>query len=245
MKKLILTLLLAIFANQCLAGTEHFYTETLKVVGKHEQVDIRPYLNASYHVARMWKDFPSSDYYQRVSCFMGYGGAESNFEKDYVNINIPGKPYPGLHGLKVKRFSVDYSWAGLNEQAVIPTYTVARALQTGHKMSHKELRRLGLRPDLYEVISKVLVVPKGMKLYKIDLNTADLAYKQYLSLKKAHVSPRHMSITIPYTEPDQDAIDSVLLYRTIEEYDRSLRGWPYQSYDSDAYKICQQIISEP
>jgi len=245
MKKIILTLLLVIFASQCIAGTEHFYDESLQAVSKHENVDVRPYLNASYHVARMWKTWPVPDFYQRVSCFMGYGGAESNFEKDYVNINIPGKPYPGLHGLKVKRFSVDYSWAGLNQESVNPTYAIARALQTGHRLSTRQLHRLGFSSKFYDEISRVLVVPKGLSLYKIDLNTADDALKQYLELKRQHVRPRHMSITISYSEPNQDAIDSVLLYRTIEEYARYLRGWPYQTYKSDAYNICQSILQRP
>ncbi len=245
MKKIILTIVLALLsASPSLANTVNFYEKANTAVSKLQRVNVRPYLNASYHVAKMWKQFPDKDFHQRVACYIGWGGAESGFEQDYVNVNIPGIKLPGLPGMHIKRFSVDYSWAGLNEQAVIPTYTVARALQTGRVMSRAELRQLGLRADLYEKIHKVLNVPKDLSLFKIDLTTAEQAKKEYIEAKQKHLKAKNIHISVPYAEDTQDKIDSVLLYRCIEEYDRYLRGWPYQSYHSEAYRLCQDIINE-
>lgn len=245
MKKIILSILLALSCSQtCFANTQYFYQEALKQVSEHERVDVRPYINASYHVAKMWREFPDPNFYQRVSCYIGWGGKESNFTPNYVNVNIPGIKLTGLPGMHIKHFSLDYSWAGLNEQAVIPTYTVARALQTGRVMSRAELMQLGLRPDLYSRISRVLKVPKDLDLFKIDLATAVQAKKEYADARHRHLRAKDIQISVPYAEDTQDKIDSVLLYRTIEEYDRSLRGWPWQTYDSDAYYICQDIINK-
>ncbi len=245
MKKIILSLLLALsYTNTCFANTDQFYEQSLSAVSKHQRVNVRPYLNASYHVAKMWKQFPHADFHQRVACYIGWGGMESGFEKDYIHYNIPHKPYPGLNGLKVKKFSVDYSWAGLNEGAVIPSYTVARALQTGRVMSRKELRQLGMHPALYVELKKVLKVPQDLSLFQIDLTTAPEAKRQYLEQVKRKVKPTKISISVPYEEDTQDKIDSVLLYRTIWEYDRYLRKWPWKSYKSEAYYICQDILNK-
>jgi hypothetical protein len=238
-------MLLVFFASRCLADIDHFYDRSLVTVSQHQNHNVRPYLNASYHVARMWLQFPSEDFYQRVACFMGYGGKESGFEPNYIHYNIPGKAYPGLHGLKVRHFSVDYSWAGLNEGSVEQTYAIAKALQEGRYLSHKQVFALGFSPNIYDNLSRILKIPQNLELYKIDLSTAKEARVQYLREKRDHVSPRHIRIDVPYAEDTQDKIDSVLLYRTIEEYDRYLRGWPYQTYDSDAYYLCEKILREP
>ena len=246
MKKIILSVLIALFSiNTAFADTKNFYPEVLKKVSKHQGRNIRPYLNASYHVARMFRGWPSPDFYQRVTISIGYGGKESAFEPDYVHHNIPGKPYPGLKGLRVKRFSVDYSWAGLNQDAVIPTYTVAKAIQLGHNISRAELHRLGLRSDLMDKLRPILKIPKNMVLYEIDTSTAIDARRQYDIQKNAGVPPKQIKISIDYLEDTQDKIDSVLIYRLIEEFERSLRSWPWQSYDSEAYYICQNILNQP
>lgn len=244
MKKLIIAIVLAILtANNLYADKEHFYEEALTQVSKIQGLDVRTHLNASYHVAKMWKEWPSADFHERISCYMGYGGAESGFEKNYIHFNIPNKPYPGLHGLKVKKFSVDYSWAGLNQEAVNPTYAVAKAIQDGRSLSRRELMQLGLRPDLMMRLKPILHIPKDLQLYKIDLSTAIEAKKQYDAQRKLGVRPKKIKIDVLYVEDDQDKLDSVLLYRTIEEFDRSLRGWPYQTWNSDAYRICIQILN--
>jgi hypothetical protein len=201
-------------------------------------------MNAAYHVAKMWTSWPATDFHERVARNIGWGGKESEFRVDYVHYNIPGKPYPGLKGLKVKRFSVDYGWAGLNEENVESTYQLALAIQQHRHVSVAELRRLGFYPTIYRELKTRLKIPADLKLFHIDTSTSEDAQRQYDYQKRAHIAPKQIRISIPYEEYSQDAIDSVLLYRTIEEFDRYLRKWPYQSWDSDAFFICQDILAE-
>lgn len=245
MKKIILTALLAFASiSSAFADTTQFYEKAVKKVSKAQGTNVRLYVNSSYHVAKMWKEFPHTDFYQRVACYIGWGGAESGFETDYVHFNIPGKPYPGLKGLKVKKFSVDYAWSGLNEDNVENTYAVAKALQDGRTLTTGDMYRMGLHPSLMVEIKKVLRIPKNLQLYHIDVSTAIEARKQYDVQRKAGVKPKQIRIHIDYNEDTQDKIDSVLLYRSIEEFDRYLRGWPPGSWHSEAFDICQDIINE-
>jgi len=245
MKKIILTIMLALScASHLQANKDHFYEQAELAVSQHQRTNVRPYLNASYHVARMFKQFPDPNFYNRVAIMMGFGGKESNFMPDYVNVNVPGIKLGGLPGMHIRHFSIDYGTFGLNQQAVIPTYTVARAIQTGRRMSRSELRQLGLHPDLYVRLKKILIIPQDMDLFKIDLKTAEDAKIKYLEMKQRHLRAKEIHITVPYAEDSQDKIDSILLYRVIEQYDRYLRSWPWRSYDSDAYFICEKIIQQ-
>lgn len=246
MTKIILTCILALLtiASPLNADTERFYETSVERINKHYRRNVRPYMNSAYHVAKWWSSWPSADFHERVSRNIGWGGKESEFRVDYIHYNIPGKPYPGLKGLKVKKFSVDYGWAGLNEGNVYHTYAVAYAVQNNKTISRGQLLRMGLHPSMMTEITKHLKIPKGLKLYRIDTSTAREARIQYDRQIRLRIPPKQIKISVPYEEPDQDAIDSILLYRTIEEFDRYLRGWPYQSWDSDAYTICQDILAE-
>lgn len=246
MKKIILILILALFsANSLVASKDNFYSEALAKISKAERRDVRPYLNAAWHVSKMWHGkFPDPDFNQKVAVLMGFMGKETDFEPNTLNFNIPGIYLRGLHGRKVRRFSVDYGVAGLNEINIENTYTVAKAIQSGRNITSKELKRMGLSPNLMVELKKRLTIPQSMSLFKIDIATAIEARRQYDLQKKSHIRPKKIKIDIPYLEDTQDKVDSVLLYRTIEELDRRLRGWPSQAYDSEAYYICQSILKK-
>jgi hypothetical protein len=245
MTKIILCTLALLTATINLqADTNNFYEKSVQRISKHYGREVRPYMNASYHVAKMWRGWPASSFHERAARNIGWGGMESEFRADYVHYNIPGKPYPGLKGLKVKKFSVDYGWSGLNEHNVDSAYVIARAIQNNRSLSKQEMYRLGFHPRTIKELPKYLTIPQSLSLYRIDVSTAADAKKQYVKQVRAGVGPKKIKISIPYSEPTQDAIDSLLLYRTIVEFDRYIRGWPYQSWNSDAYGICQDILSE-
>lgn len=225
----------AIYWN-ILAQTQDYYSSR----GTHRKVDtLRKFLDSAYRVARMFEDFPAQLVEDRWTRNYNYGSWESGYAPNFVNVNVPGKSYPALSGGTVSRFSVDYGWTGLNEQNVLWAYTMAKAIQDEEPVPSGW--RSSLSPGTETQFGRIHI-PKGLVLKTIDLSTARAARNEWVRLKRKGVDPNQMKIWVPYRETTDDDRDSLLIYRLLVEIDRKNRAWPWKTWDTDLYHICQKVV---
>jgi hypothetical protein len=87
-------------------------------------------------------------------------------------------------------------------------------------------------------------VPKSLRLKKLNLQEIKDTRYDYLDQVRRGVSPRRMKIYIVYRERDDDDLDSMLLYRVIEEIDRKFRYWPWHNWDPRLYQQLEKIAKK-
>lgn len=184
---------------------------------------------SAYRVADMFPMYPAKHNLDRMLQFFELGHFESDWEKDFAIANIPGAKYSNG---KVKRFSVDFSWAGVNQMHINWTYKVAKAIQQGKPLPRKYTTKK------FRKLIKGAKIPKGVKLKKINLIHVTHARNEWKRMLKEGMSPNDIQKKLKisgYKERTQDDIDSSLIYRVIVEIDRVSRGWPYgsQQYSRD------------
>jgi hypothetical protein len=187
--------------------------------------------------------FPSTDPQKNWLALFAYGSRESSYKKDFVQVNIPGKAYPGLgSGKTVNHFSIDYGWTGLNQINVRWAYLCAKALQEGKKLPPEVCRNITKETQL-EIV-KVFKIPKTLKLKRIDLRSARLARTSYNWYLTQPISPERIKINVPYQELTKDDLDSMLIYRALVEIDRRNRGWEWESWDGKLFNLCLEASRE-
>ena len=225
----------AIYWNILAKTADHYNS-----MGARRKLDtFKKYLDSSYRVANMFDDFPAADFVDRWTRNFAYGSVESGYMPNYVHVNIPGKSYPGIPGMTVKQFSVDYGLVGVNEINVEWAYTAASCIQNGEPIPKAWRDAYG--PGTIAQF-RTVHIPPGLKLLRIDLNTAKQAKRAWQGLVKKGVDPNRMKIGVRYLENTDDWRDSVLIYRLLIEMDRRNRGWRWRSWDTDLYRICQAIV---
>ncbi len=191
--------------------------------------EYRQFMYSAARVAKMFPIYPAKDEQDRTLQFFEFGGVESMWTQDTVVVNVPGAKYSNG---QVKRVSVDVSWVGLNEDSIEWTYRVAKAIQNKKPIpKHCKINDWYANKEFIELMKNVYI-PKGIKLKKIDKNVITLAKEEYKILKKKIRNPNILRETLAgtdfgYSESTQDELDSVLIYRVIEELDRKSRGWKY------------------
>lgn len=190
-----------------------------------------PFVNSSYRVASYFPNYPAKDNYDRVKLFYCMGANESFLKYNFVNLNIPGVKYASG---KVKKFSVDYSWIGLNEENITWTYQVAKSIQNNKKIDNKYASKKTIKLLSLEGTR----IPKQLHLRRMSLDLAKDARKQYLVLKRQGKTPKYINnnIVASFVEREPDDLDSALIYRVIVETDRQARGWDYNLQDEALYK---------
>ncbi len=195
----------------------------------------KPFANSSIRVAKMFPMYPAVDTTDRAIRLYCKGGKESMFKKNYINVNIPGMKYSSG---KVKYFSLDYDWVGLNEINVVHTYAIAKAIQENRRLP----KRSGNR-DFRELLAEVNI-PEHITLYKIDLLCAHKARKEWISYKRLGYTPRQMYdlIEVEYESRTRDQLDSALIYRLIVDLERYTLNWEYEYMDEGLYKWLTQRI---
>lgn len=192
-----------------------------------DKYDLIVFTKSSYRVANMFPSFPSTDKSDRVKKFMSWGGQESVWKPNYVAINIPGAKYATG---RVKRFSVDFDWTGINSENLKWTYELATAIQQRRplpKGTNKTLR----------VMLQDVRIPKDLKLKRIDYSSVVEAKKQYRVLNAMYRDKNKIAekITIAYSSTTEDDVDSMLIYRILVEMDRQARGWEQGAYHDRLY----------
>ena len=205
--------------------TKKYYQEQ----GAKRNIDwLNAYFQSSVRVSKIFKNFPAKDNIDRILKFYSYRGSESRFRLNYAVANIPGAKYSNG---KVKRFSVDFGSAGLNQDNVTWTYEMAFAIQNDLPLPETNISKR-LAREL-----RKLKIPKNLKLKQIDLSVVSKAKKEYLYYVKKGVNLNKISnrIKIEYKEETSDELDSILIYRILVELDRIDRGWEYETWDHELY----------
>jgi len=186
------------------------------------------YAKSSYRVSKMFPYYPDTDQKARILKFYSWGSQESVFKPNFVSVNVPGAKYATG---KVKFFSVDFGWTGLNNFNIAWTYEVASCIQ-----EKKPLPRY-LHFKLKEYLKGVRI-PKNMTLKKIDQQhywDARGQWKYFIKkgYKKDNIAKR---VIVCYKEESIDDVDSLLIYRVLVELDRAARGWREGSSDTELYE---------
>jgi hypothetical protein len=208
---------------------------------RRDPKQIAAFLASSFRVADMSEDFPDNDRIERALKNFCYGSIESGYRRNYYSANIPGRPYPGVAG-KVVRYSMDMGWVGLNEINLTWTYQAAAALRD--EKPFPLLVRQSVPKETLDHMRETIHVPKSLRLKKLNLQEIKDTRYDYLDQVRRGVSPRRMKIYIVYRERDDDDLDSMLLYRVIEEIDRKFRYWPWHNWDPRLYQQLEKIAKK-
>lgn len=196
-----------------------------------------PFVNSSYRVSKNFPGYPAIDNKDRLLKAYCMGSNESYLKYNFINVNIPGVRYASG---RVKRFSLDYTWVGLNEENVKWTYSVAKDIQAKQPVANRAMTK-----KAREIINNDGVkIPKSLPLRKIDLRDASLALNQYKQLVAKGYTPDKINsiIKISFKENTADELDSALIYRMLVELDRSTRGWNYNLQNEELYKWLTQRV---
>ncbi len=199
----------------CEATSQYYSHSTHRTVDSYY-----PFIQAAEKVSKMFPGYPGcKDSKDLALQFYQVGMLETSLKRDMVVCNVPGMHYPNG---TINTFSVDFSWIGLNENSVRMTYDVAMAIQNHYPIPRK-IGKWSANKRFLKLI-KAVKIPKDIKLKKIDLNIAVDAKRQYNKLKLTNSNPykiKKLIKTLKYTEETQDDLQSALIYRAIEELDRS------------------------
>ncbi len=176
----------------------------------------------------MFPTYPSTSAEDRVKKFMSWGAQESVWQPNFVAINIPGAKYSNG---RVKFFSVDYDWPGINSENTEWAYQIASSVQQKRKLPR------GLHPRFVKALKDVRI-PSNIKLKHIDPRLAAEAKKEWLRLVRSGVNVNRIAskIKVPYESTTEDDVDSMLIYRVLIEMDRHVRGWKEGSQRRDLYE---------
>lgn len=199
--------------------TENYYN---KYNVDRDWNEYRIFMYSAYRVSKMFPMYPAKNDLDRMLLFYELGQHETMWRKNFAVANVPKAKYKGGE-MNVKNFSIDYTAWGLNEGNVEWTYETARRIQAG-----KPVQR-GLPRKTRDELNRV-VIPKDLKLNRIDLSISKRAKEKYKKLLSLGYMPNKIRKSIKiksYKEYTQDQIDSALIYRIIVEIDRRNRGWPW------------------
>lgn len=190
--------------------------------------DMLVFAKSSYRVAKMFPSYPSTSIEDRVKKFMSWGAQESQWHPNYVCVNVPGAKYATG---KVKFFSVDYDWTGINSKNTKWAYYLALTIQQ-RKPLLKELH-----PEFRRMLADVRI-PKKLKLKWIDPQLERDAAGQWKYLLRKGVAKDKIAsrIRLEYVSNTEDDVDSMLIYRVLIEMDRAARGWKEGANRADLYR---------
>ncbi len=205
---------------------------------------LRPYLEAAWRVSANVKDFPGNNRVENALKLFCQGAQESMFERNFVQTNIPGMRIAGP--LKIRYFSLDYGWVGLNHGNVKWTYAAARSIQDGVKKSHSLQEIVGKKTR--DWMEANITIPKNIKLKRIDPSDVKVVKHQYEKWKKSKEGrgkePKYFVADTDFQEKTEDDLDSMLYYRVLVEVDRKARDWPWGYWHPKLYQRLRQVAAQ-
>ncbi len=149
------------------------------------------------------------------------------------HVNVPGVYLPN-DKKTIKRFSLDYTPIGVNEQNIRWSYEVAKALQMENgKRKTKELKHLRVKYNLNKkFIDSISTaqIPAGVNLLKIDDSKRSWVVLEYKRMLKAGIRPLQIKKALERQlngkkDHTYNEIESFMVYRVLIEEDRYFRGW--------------------
>lgn len=203
---------------------------------KRPATTYRPFLWSASRAAKWFPVYPADSDIDRVLKLLTYGANETHYNLGVAEANVPGVKIKGPK--RIKYFSIDVMWTGMNESNLAWTYEVARLLQAG-KPIPKSIGTKAFRNAL-----KGCHVPKDIKLTHIDMGPIAEARKDWIKYTRQGIAPNKIRklIKIDITEENQDDIDSALIYRILVELDRYYRGWDINTYDKELHKNLSESL---
>jgi len=216
--------------------TSKYYEESTGE--KRNPIQFKVFIESSFDVANMFPNFFPGDNLERALKFYCYGGQESIFRPNYININIPGASYGNF---TVKKFSVDYGWTGINEINTKWAYIVASNIQQNQK-----IRIIQITEKCKNILSNVRI-PKKIKLKRINNHDEIETKFLYNDYKRRGYRPNRIRSLLynyypTYKEETRDDVKSLLIYRVIIETDRMTRNWKYETYDKTLYNYIRKKL---
>ena len=203
---------------------------------------LRPYLDSAWRVSAQVTGFPGDDQVDNALKLLCEGARESMFDLSFVQVNVPGMKIAGP--LKIRFFSLDYGWVGINHKNIKWTYAVAKHLQSGIKGS-KQVRQF-LSGKTLEWMENNVRIPADLKLKYVDPSESVLVKRQYNAWKlKAGKGkqPHKFKFDSDFRERTKDDLDSMLYYRVIVEADRKARGWEWGYWHEKLYMRLHRVAN--
>ena len=195
--------------------------------------ELLPFLDSAIRVSKMYKGFPELTERDSAIKYFCWGAIESQFERNFVYVNIPGTNCPGIDK-SVKRFSLDFGWAGINSLNTKWVYEIAESLRDNRPPSKNVLS--GLHPKTFPFLKKNFRIPNSLPLKRINGTKLKKKYQNdyawFVKTKRKGKYRPH----IPYTEETDSDLDSILIYRAIIETDRMFRGWEWRTWDKPLHQ---------
>ncbi len=160
---------------------------------------------------------------------MAMGKNESGNILGAYAINVPGV-HLKKYDKTIKTLSIDYSYIGVNNLSLDWTYQIAKALQIEDiQLRKKKLeylrKRYYLNRDFIQKIGCVYI-PANVKLKRLTQDTGwlekDYDKIKYLSPNKARL---YLNKKYVFKEDTLNEVESMTVYRVLEELDRQERGW--------------------
>lgn len=198
--------------------------------------EFRPYVWSSLKVARMFPMYPAKNEWDRTLKFISFGAKETDFyTKNNIIVNVPGEQFGKL---KVRHFTVDFGWAGVNSQNIGRSYRIAKCIQDKKEIPSSLLVDRELRNELY----KYAYIPKDIKLVVPSDWILTNSYKQYRKMIREGYSVKQIKNKLRYIpkEPNSNEIDSILIYRVIIELERKYNNLSYETYHKNMYNYLRR-----
>jgi len=178
--------------------------------------DMEKMVKAAFITAEAFPDFGPEGFYARAAKHLAYGYGETRWRLGDVSYNLPGYT-PG-----VRFFSVDFFWAGLNEQ---------------NFGKNGNLRNWAAR------LIKDGTLPKMQLMWPPSRKSILKAHAEYKAQLAAGIRPSKMHFHVRIYETTQDDVTSALAYRIIEERERRRLGLR-QTYYKGANDRAQAYIEK-
>lgn len=160
---------------------------------------------------------------------VGMGHNESRNKLGAYAVNVPGV-YLKRYDKTIVTLSMDYGFIGVNNQSLSWTYQVTKALQIQDRQRKihvlNQLRRkYYLNKKFIESIYSVSI-PQTLQVRYIDPSIEYLHrdYKEISNLPPLTVR-RILNAKYQFPEQSYNEIESIIIFRVLEELDRQYRGW--------------------
>lgn len=217
--------------NFYLNRTHQYYLRYNKSSRKKEE--FAPYMDSAFRVAKMMPIYPARDEVDRAIKLFSFGKKETDYyQYNNVVFNVPGAYYGRL---KVREFSVDFSWVQNNSENINRYYEVAKAIQDLRPIPKRLIFNRALAQDLYEYC----YIPQSVYLQKPPMEIVRKSLDEYRFMKNFGYSPNEIRSILKkkyrYYETTGDQLDSDLIIRTLIELERCYNDKYYGEYDKKFY----------
>ncbi len=202
-----------------------------------DEAYLRPFLESAWRVSGHIQGYPGKDRDDNALKLVCQGAAERMFAHSFVQVNIPGTHLK--NGLKIRFFTLDYGWVGDNHTTLPWAEATALWLQQGGpepRLTHESTKNSTAR-----AMVRCIHIPADIKLKQVDVGEEHWVRKRFDRwVARGHSG--HFKVESGYREVTADDLDSMLYYRSIEEFDRRARGWKWGYWYQGLYERLHPLV---